>query len=419
MLAVEASLAPTMSAPSIFQEMTMHIQPLESRTLFDGDILFIRGAERSGGFLEATNDAQRTEQLADINNASTSTGNHGWKQFADHLRSLGYELTQFVEPLESNAPSTGQTTGAPIRFDRMDLSKFDAIVFASNNARYAKAQINAIDSYVRNGGAALFISDGNFGSDWADSPTSDGQFLRRFGLTVNQDSGTYSLTRSSDFANIKHPIFNNVTTIDGEGVSPVVIPSTAPAGVTIQRLIGAKGTTVNNNGSSSSNQFQGTSRAVTSNDAALAIALAGSGRVAVHFDRNTFFNQNGAGTDLTRFDNRQYATNLFTWLTDNEVPGLATQSYNSSTGAIKLTFNDNVGSSLTRGDVILRNRITGEIIDRSRLKIRIDHNDILSSVTVTPRDAIDGPYRLEIRAGGITDTAGNTRRSAIRFSFDT
>ena len=40
-------------------------------------VLFIRGADRSGGFLEADDDAERTEQLADINNASTANGNHG------------------------------------------------------------------------------------------------------------------------------------------------------------------------------------------------------------------------------------------------------------------------------------------------------------------------------------------------------
>ena len=45
----------------------------------DGDsprLLFVRGADRSGGFLEANNDVGRTEQLADINNAqhrSTAT----------------------------------------------------------------------------------------------------------------------------------------------------------------------------------------------------------------------------------------------------------------------------------------------------------------------------------------------------------
>ena len=53
------------------------IESCEPRLLF-ASILFIRGAERSGGFLEATNDTQRTEQLADINNASTAAGNHGW-----------------------------------------------------------------------------------------------------------------------------------------------------------------------------------------------------------------------------------------------------------------------------------------------------------------------------------------------------
>lgn len=396
----------------------MLTEPLERRTLLDGSILFVRGAERSGGFIEATNDFQRTEQLADITNDSTASGNHGWKQFADLLRGEGYELTQWIEPLEAGAPSTGQTAGAPIRFDRMNLSQFDAIVFGSNNAHYTKKQINAIESYIRGGGAALFISDGNFGSDWRDSPTSDTQFLRRFGLTVNQDSGTYSLTRAQDFANISHPIFNNVTTIDGEGVSPVVVPTSSPANVQIQRLIGAKGTTLSNNGNDSSNQFQGTSRAVTSNDAALATVLAGSGRVAVHFDRNTFFNENGAGTDLTRFDNRQYALNLFAWLTDNEVPGVAGQSFNESTRAIKLTFNDNLGTSLTRTDVFLRDLDTGAIVDRSRLKIRVDHNDLVSSVTVTPRDAVDGRYRLEIRPRGITDTAGNTRQSAIRYTFE-
>ena len=53
-------------------------EPLERRTLLAAPvILFVRGATRSGGFLEATSDAGRTEQLADINNTSTATGNHG------------------------------------------------------------------------------------------------------------------------------------------------------------------------------------------------------------------------------------------------------------------------------------------------------------------------------------------------------
>jgi len=39
---------------------------------------------------------------------------------------------------------------------------------------------------IRNGGAALFISDANFGSDWRDAPTSAQMFLNRFGLTVTR-----------------------------------------------------------------------------------------------------------------------------------------------------------------------------------------------------------------------------------------
>jgi len=43
-----------------------------------------------------------------------------------------------------------------------------------------------------------------------------------------------------------------------------------------------------------------------------------AGRIAGHFDRNTFFNTNGAGTDITRFDNLQYALNLFAWLANDD-----------------------------------------------------------------------------------------------------
>ena len=49
-------------------------------------------------------------------------------------------------------------------------------------------------------------------------------------------------------------------------------------------------------------------------DAALLAATVDHGRLVGHFDRNTFFNLNGAGTNLTRFDNRQLAINLFNWV---------------------------------------------------------------------------------------------------------
>lgn len=118
----------------------------------------------------------------------------------------------------------GQTTGAEIEFGNLDLSSYDVLVFGSNNAVYSEASIDAIESYIRGGGGAIFISDANFGSDWADASNSDQQFLDRFGLIVNQDRGTYSLQRSDgEFLIPDDPIFVGVDRIDGEGETPFQI----------------------------------------------------------------------------------------------------------------------------------------------------------------------------------------------------
>lgn len=279
-------------------------------------ILFVRGSDRSGGFLEAGNDAQRTEHLADITNYSTSNGNHGWGELADTLTAEGFLLEQLAEPLEGAAPGTGQTAGEHLELESLNLDQYCAIVLGSNNAVYDTAAIDALEAYVRGGGSALFISDANFGSDWCDAPNSDQQFLDRFGLIMNQDQGTYTVDRAqSEFIVPDHPIFAGVNTFMGEGVSPGHIPAGAPpAGVTITRLAAASGNTRNNDGTPGVNNCQGSSRASGSSDGSLVIASADSGKVAIHFDRNTFFNLNGAGTDINEHDNQQYARNLFDWL---------------------------------------------------------------------------------------------------------
>src|SRR5918993_5655797 len=272
--------------PSAMNQHPM-CEPLERRTLLAAPvILFVRGATRSGGFLEATSDAGRTEQLADINNTSTATGNHGWGTLAATLRGAGYVVEQITEPLESGAPATGQTQGAPIKFETMNLSRYSAIVFGSNNAKYPTASVDAIHNYVKNGGGALFISDANFGSNWRDASDSDQAFLSRVGLKMQQDNGVYALNRSAgDFAKPTHPVLFGVDTFDGEGVSPIVVPATAAAGVRIERIVGARTQTRNNDGTSASNKFRGTLRNVTSSDASLVFATTGKGRVAGFFDR--------------------------------------------------------------------------------------------------------------------------------------
>ena len=294
-------------------------------------ILFVRGAERSGGFLEARDDAGHTEQLADITNEATFNGNHGWFQFAEALRSEGFQVEQITETLGPDAPATGQTAGQPVPFDELDLRRYDAIVFGSNNARYNQAQVDAVEAYIRGGGGAVFISDTNFGSDAADASDSDQPFLSRFGLRANQDRGTYAITRDiGEFLVPDHPIFAGVDAFDGEGVTPITVEG-GVEDVEITVLARAEGQVMRNRPPFGNDQ-RGPSTPATDQDAALVVAEAGEGRVVGYFDRNTFFNDNGAGTFLENprsradgnpeLDNRRFAINLIDFAAVPE-PGTA------------------------------------------------------------------------------------------------
>jgi hypothetical protein len=394
---------------------------MEPRRHFaSGTILFVRGADRSGGFLEATNDTQRTEQLADINNRSTAGGNHGWASLASLLRGEGYTIRQIAEPLERNAPSTGQTTGRAIAFEDLDLTQYAAVVMASNNAAYGRTQVDALDRYVRDGGGVLFVSDGNFGSSWADAPASDNVFLARYGMAFNQDSGQYALRRSAgDFVDAKNPVLIGVNAFDGEGVSPVRLAATPPGGVVVRRVVGARGTTFDNNPASTANNSRGRSRTVDSRDASLVLASAGTGRVAAYFDRNTFFNSNGAGTDITKNDNRQFARNLFNWVADRTPPAVTASDFRQGSQSL-LTFrlDDNLLGTLTRDDIRLRHRRTGAAIAGRDWSLSLVEGNGFTDVTIRiSRDAQPGPYQLQIPRRALADDSGNVRGGAIRYAF--
>lgn len=286
------------------------VEPVSQSQTGGEHVLFVRGGHRTGGFLEAGNDTQRTEQLADITNFSASGGNHGWGTLATTLEGAGFVLEQITEGSET---TSGPAAGIHIDFETLDLNQYDAIVLGSNNAVYDTAAIDAIEDYIRGGGAVLFISDANFGGNWADASNSDQQFLDRFGWTMNQDQGTYQITRSAgEFLVPDHPIFAGVNAFDGEGVTPIMV-GTPGIGVTETILARAEGNTRVNMPPFGSN-MQGGSRPTTANDAVLVVADVDDGRIAGHYDRNTFFNQNGAGTNINRLDNSQYAINLFSWL---------------------------------------------------------------------------------------------------------
>ena len=275
-------------------------------------VLFIRGGAGTGGFLEGGADGQ----LSDIHDTSTAPGNHGYAELAALLEAEGFVVEQVVE---GPAPA-----GLPVDLLAIDLSHYDVVVFGSNNASYPAAAVDWVEAYVCSGGSALFISDANWGSDWGDAPSSDQPFLDRFDLVMNQDSGVYVVSRSAgDFViggidQGGHPILagpdgvlgtaDDVDDFDGEGVSPATITHLVP-GVEPVVLAKAKAN-IHLNDAAGGGSF----KPPGVDDGALVALEFGAGRVACHFDRNTFFNLNGAGTSLHNWDNAQLAKNLFHWL---------------------------------------------------------------------------------------------------------
>ena len=184
----------------------------------DPSVLFIRGAERSGGFLAANNnnttdeDAARTAQLADINDNTVGNNpfglaNTGFGELNTLLTSNGFDVSQAIEPLLPGDPPTGQTEGGPLNFGApqganfIDFNDYDVVVFGSNNATYTQADVDAFETYIRGGGAAIFFSDANFGDNFADAPDSDQpSWISSASLLIRTPAPTRSAPASSSAA---------------------------------------------------------------------------------------------------------------------------------------------------------------------------------------------------------------------------
>jgi hypothetical protein len=259
-------------------------------------VLFVRGGPGTGGFVEGGAD----EHLSDITDLSTAGYNHGYGQLAALLTSDGFVVEQFIEgPAPNNTPED---------LAALDLDRYAVIVFGSNNATYDDAAVARVTRYVRDGGGALFASDANWGSYWDKAPSSDQSFLTPFGLVMNQDGGGRSVLAGPDLLEPDHPILRDVASFEGEGVSPCTL-SRDPAALATPRRLAITKEVVHRNTAPN-----GPVTPPTDDDAALAVAEYGAGRVACHFDRNTFFNENGAGTSIAIGGNARYARNLFGWL---------------------------------------------------------------------------------------------------------
>lgn len=258
-------------------------------------ILFIHGGSMTGGFVEGGAD----EHLSSIHDESTGEYNHGYGQLRAFLERDGFVVEQLEEgPASDNRP-----------VDLSVMSRYAIVVFGSNNATYSAADADALARYVRDGGGALFISDGNWGSFWDKAPNSDQTFLTQFGLVMNQDGGGQITLVGPDLLVPDHPIFEGVDLgFEGHGVSPCTLTYDPAQLATPVRLAVAKDVVHRNTAP------DGPIEPATADDGSLIVVEYGAGRVACHFDRNTFFNENGAGVSLVSASNTAYARNLFAWL---------------------------------------------------------------------------------------------------------
>jgi hypothetical protein len=272
-------------------------------------VLFIRGADGSGGATEGGTQQQRTEQLSDVTNNNTNSGNHGYGTLRSLLIGDGFQVTQLIES------SSAITLSA--------LQPHRVVVFGSNNKVYSAAEVQAFHDYVDRGGSALFISDANWGSTWEAAPASDNQFLGRYGAQVYQDSGQLPLMARSEqgrYVIADHPALSgpdgtgnksDVNRYNGEGISLFRI-TTGSNGYQAVAMVSASGLQKRLNDPSGK---AGALQSAGAGDAAMIFVEKGNARIVGHFDRNTFFNLNGAGTDITNLENAQLALNIFRYLT--------------------------------------------------------------------------------------------------------
>jgi|GEM_PF-6683361 len=270
-------------------------------------ILNVRGGANTGGFLEGGSD----EQLSSFLDHTTANGNHSWGEFADLLKANGFEITEVREGANKAGcdASKGQPCSDPVNFDSVGLAKYDVIIFGSNNSRYSPGAVGALLKYVDQGGGAVFISDGNFGRNWGDAPNSDQAFLDSVGWNMNQDGGTYTVSKADGkFTAPDHAILKGVNSFDGEGVSPITVTKANFNGFTSTVLALAQGDVHRNTSFGG-----GSNTAATPLDATLCVATRNKGRIVGHYDRNTFFDANGAGTNLGRFDNKTLGLNILRW----------------------------------------------------------------------------------------------------------
>jgi len=229
-----------------------------------------------------------------------NTGRNGYAQLAEMLETQGYAVTEMAD----TAPAVNPLNASM-------LAGYNLLVLGSNNRRFGEGEVVTALAYVEAGGALLAFSDSRFGlspdrgsNALGAGELSDNDILSKFSMTIQHDNYQEVVADSNRFSDPAHRILRGLSSFKGEGVSLIRVNG-LPAKVLVRGdgLLLTDGHTIT-----------GPNYAIT------AVALAGRGRVAATFDRNTFFNAGvgSDGTDLGELDNRAYALNLFRWLVEQK-----------------------------------------------------------------------------------------------------
>ncbi|NBC11596.1 MAG: hypothetical protein GVY24_07685 [Planctomycetes bacterium] len=273
----------------------------------DKDVLYVHG----------THPPAIDGETLGLNDASSL----GYSSFRDAIVDEGFTLTEFEAGPGSSATLTPTL-----------LSNYKVVILSSNNRNFSAAEATAVNNWVNAGGGLVAFSDAAFGRDQngdgdndADDAgnntgipntlgaDSDNSLTQQFGMQFLRDSanGVYTAGLSNTDYQFEDFLWTNdpgdgVIRFKGEGVSPIKV--SGPAQVLLRFTDTQRGDGSSNPALNSADTNDGINLDQTI--AALAVAQIGSGRVIGTFDRNTFFNDGGPGTDLTEADNEQFARNL-------------------------------------------------------------------------------------------------------------
>jgi hypothetical protein len=213
----------------------------------------------------------------------------GYSQLRDLLLLAGF--SQASEVVDTAVTITPQV-----------LAPHGVVVLGTNQRALAASEVDAIEAYVRAGGGLVSYSDFMFGPG---APGSDNQVLSRFGLLTTSDNFGGAVLAST-FA--PHAIAAGLSLgVRGEGVSILEIVGNATD--VFMNVIPC----LSNAGACFPLPSLAPSGSAAPTYTACAAVEAGVGRVVATFDRNTFFNYPGYGSNLFDVSNAQYAVNLFVW----------------------------------------------------------------------------------------------------------